>query len=813
MVHTSFKSRLHPLFYIVGILTLTTVLSGLTLASSTVSADDVVDDIVITVPISCTLSGTGMDTHTATMRNNTYQANIGTTTMKAFCNDPNGFSIYAIGYTNDTYGETHLDSSVDSSYDIATGTATSGNTSNWAMKLNAPNSESISYPLTLDNGFGSYSAVPATFTKVAHRDSGTDTGAAAEGSTLTSTYAAFINTSQPAGTYTGKVKYTLSHPVDQGPPTPYTISYNQNATGTVTNMPTPNPLTDETHASTVSISSTVPVRNGYAFKGWCTVQVADDAACTGTTYNPDGRGTDLNWTINQGSTNNNLTLHAMWWKAAMLDTGRTVNQKLKRLAGNSSASPSTQDNTITTLTRSNTLPSGFTPLTNNIISTSSSTIPIYAWFESGTIYYYSVAPIIVMNRDSSNFFNKMRALSDLSTVSSWNTSSVTNMSNMFYETGYNATTWSIGGLSSWNTSSVTSMSSMFAYAGYNATTWSIGDISSWDTSSVKQISNIFQSAGYRATVFTLNLSSWDTSSVTSMSYMFHYAGRNATTWSVGDLSSWNTSSVTSMNNMFTNAGSGATTWSVGDLSSWNTSSVTDMSSMFDYAGRNATTWSVGDLSSWNTSSVTNMYRMFYYVGYNATTWSIGDLSNWDTSSVTNMSSVFYYAGYNATTWSVGDLSSWNTSSVTNMSSMFYYAGYNATTWSVGDLSSWNTSSVTNMSSMFYYAGYNATTWSIGDLSDWDTSSVTNMSNMFSVAGYNANSFALNLSSWNTSSVTNMNGMFSSAGYRATTWSITIPKTNNGTATGGIANTTTNLYGNSTSVTATPPSGRSFTLAN
>ena len=56
-------------------------------------------------------------------------------------------------------------------------------------------------------------------------------------------------------------------------------------------------------------------------------------------------------------------------------------------------------------------------------------------------------------------------------------------------------------------------------------------------------------------------------------------------------------------------------------------------------------------------------------------------------------------------------------------------------------------------------------------------------------------------------------MFSSAGRSATTWSVTIPKTNNGTATGPINNTTSNLYGSTTSVTATPPSGKSFTLAN
>ena len=114
--------------------------------------------------------------------------------------------------------------------------------------------------------------------------------------------------------------------------------------------------------------------------------------------------------------------------------------------------------------------------------------------------------------------------------------------------------------------------------------------------------------------------------------------------------------------------------------------------------------------------------------------------------------------------------------------------------------------------MFSSAGYNAPSFTL-NLSSWDTSNVTNMSYMFQNAGYNASSFTLNLSSWNTSSVTNMNNMFSSSGNSATTWSVTIPKTNNGTAIGPITNNTSRLYGNTTSVYATPRTGKSFTIAN
>ena len=56
--------------------------------------------------------------------------------VKTFCNDKNGFSIYAIGYTDNENGKTVLTSeSLGSEYDIDTGTAQSGGISNWAMKL------------------------------------------------------------------------------------------------------------------------------------------------------------------------------------------------------------------------------------------------------------------------------------------------------------------------------------------------------------------------------------------------------------------------------------------------------------------------------------------------------------------------------------------------------------------------------------------------------------------------------------------------------------------------------------------------------
>ena len=51
------------------------------------------------------------------------------------------------------------------------------------------------------------------------------------------------------------------------------------------------------------------------------------------------------------------------------------------------------------------------------------------------------------------------------------------MSSMFNQSGYRATTWSVGDLSNWNVANVTNMNMMFYCAGYTATSWSVGDIS------------------------------------------------------------------------------------------------------------------------------------------------------------------------------------------------------------------------------------------------------------------------------------------------------------------------------------------------
>ena len=215
-----------------------TILSGIALSSTFVSADtEVIDRVELTVPVACTMSGTGT-THTATLSpgtysgesGNEYENGIGKTTLTAICNDDNGFSIYAIGFTGNQYeGENHTKLvGTNTNGTIATKAYVSGDaTSNWSMKLtkvtNPGSGDPITYNpenLTITTNYDNWIAVPATYTKVAQykANTGSSTTDTTLGVKLETTYAAYIASNQAADTYVGQVKYTMVHPYDAATP-------------------------------------------------------------------------------------------------------------------------------------------------------------------------------------------------------------------------------------------------------------------------------------------------------------------------------------------------------------------------------------------------------------------------------------------------------------------------------------------------------------------------------------------------------------------------------------------------------------------
>lgn len=214
-----------------------TVVAGMALASSGAGAARWTDATAsVTVESTCSMTATIAqgDEHTATLVNGTYSSGsypngIGKTRIQTFCNDQGGYAIYAIGYTNDELGNNKMEGAgLSSSYDIVTGTATSAgaqDVSNWAMKVTAVASDNNNlYTPSIMNGFSSFSAVPSTYTKVAKLDKATDSPSGTNlGSTIETTYAAYISNTQPAGTYTGQVKYALVHPNASAAPNAYVM--------------------------------------------------------------------------------------------------------------------------------------------------------------------------------------------------------------------------------------------------------------------------------------------------------------------------------------------------------------------------------------------------------------------------------------------------------------------------------------------------------------------------------------------------------------------------------------------------------------
>ena len=262
-------------------LVMLTLTMGMLLVSGVVRADDSVSvQASITVPIACTMTGTGTDSHTAILAPNTYSGasgseyenGIGKTTLTAICNDDTGFSIYAVGYTGNEYGATNLVGE-NTSGTIATKVYASGDTaSNWSMKVTKVTDSTVSYNpanMSIQNSYDSWHAVPSSYTKVAQYLA--NTGSSATDTTLgakvETTYAAYIASNQSADTYEGQVKYTLVHPYNEQPAQPQSsasgkICYYANASTAIGSMGC------HSVASSVALLASNFSRQGYGFAGW-----------------------------------------------------------------------------------------------------------------------------------------------------------------------------------------------------------------------------------------------------------------------------------------------------------------------------------------------------------------------------------------------------------------------------------------------------------------------------------------------------------------------------------------------------------------
>ena len=306
-----------------------TIITGILFSSTVVSAESKTTTASITVPEACTMTSINNAPHTATLSPNTYsgasgseyQNGIGKTTLTAICNDDNGFAIYAIGYTGNSYDSENHNKLVGQSTNVAINTAvyTSGDTtSSWSMKVNKIDDSTVSYNpqnMSILDSFDSWHAVPATYTKVAQykASTGSSTTDTTLGAKVETTYAAYIASNQPADIYIGQVKYTMVHPYDNTPKDgPITdcpanrICYSPNANdidGTMGQQTITGTITSATLlASNFS-------RKGYGFAGWS--DRYDYSNDNGAKFY--GPQETISFTAGQyGSTNGGLRLYAIW---------------------------------------------------------------------------------------------------------------------------------------------------------------------------------------------------------------------------------------------------------------------------------------------------------------------------------------------------------------------------------------------------------------------------------------------------------------------------------------------------------------------
>ena len=225
------KHQKHQLFnYLaVGTSLLLTILTGTILTNSTVKADSSkseTSNVSVTVNSACTLYGgpngtetSGSSIYSATIDPGT-SAEINGSKLTTICNDPNGYSLYAIGYSNDAYTTPTNTQMIGSGGIGNINTGTSGTSASWwAMKINPVSGNNP----TIMNNFNNYHVVPATYTQIAQYNSSTSS-ASSTGAQAQVKYNVYISSGQTAGTYTGKVKYTMVHPNNAAAPSTKTIA-------------------------------------------------------------------------------------------------------------------------------------------------------------------------------------------------------------------------------------------------------------------------------------------------------------------------------------------------------------------------------------------------------------------------------------------------------------------------------------------------------------------------------------------------------------------------------------------------------------
>lgn len=292
--------------------TLVSITQSFNKVSAVESSSSANASVIVSSACSFSRVNEGDGNYTGTLSNGSDTEIIGST-FKTICNDPGGYAIYAIGYSNNTLGNTDLifNNTVDSENNIKTNgdTLTGGNGSYWKMKFSPVSGD---FAPTIENSYSSYNDIPSNYTKVASFGNVTvNSSDSTTGSSVTTSYLAYASSTQPAGTYTGAVKYTMVHPSLVTSPSTCpanSICYSPNSDGNGVVNGSMGIQTIASDATSATLLASNFWRSGYGFAGWNT-----EYDGSGIFYGPNE---DIEFEAGDYSEiNGGLSLYAIWVKS------------------------------------------------------------------------------------------------------------------------------------------------------------------------------------------------------------------------------------------------------------------------------------------------------------------------------------------------------------------------------------------------------------------------------------------------------------------------------------------------------------------
>lgn len=282
-------------------------------------------------------------------------------------------------------------------------------------------------------------------------------------------------------------------------------------------------------------------------------------------------------------------------RTATFKTGEEVNIQMKKIA-NPEMDPvnikiNTFDDKTKFIKKSLTISNNVTE--DNIVSTTDSECPIYMWFDTDTIYYYTEAKLIYLNENSSSLFRRFRALENIKDLNYLDSSKVVDLSYLF---NFSQVLTNIDGLETWDVSNVKNMSNLLTSC---LNLENINALKTWKTDSLVNIKSAFARCEKLTSLEPLK--NWNMSHISDFTQLFYMC---KTIENLSGLNNWDVSNVTTLNQTFSNC------WQLKDISAisnWNVSKVVDMSRSFMDLKilENAS-----GINDWDISNVTNFITMF-----------------------------------------------------------------------------------------------------------------------------------------------------------------------------------------------------------